>query len=202
MATRATLSTNITNDGRRKTLAAVRAATKAAASTHAARHLKWHFEKFAIPKYGYEQRSRPYKKLRAKMVAAGVMSGEDIDRPLVFRKELINAVLNRWRVTATGTEGASLILKAPLQSGRFLDIAAVKRMLDSTKRAEADAPRLRRLLVKLLKSGGEMTKQQKNVLKRQAELKAIAKDELAYLIKIEEQFFSDVLNKPERMRTL
>jgi len=120
MATRATLSTNITNDGRRKTLAAVRAATKAAASTHAARHLKWHFEKFAIPKYGYEQRSRPYKKLRAKMVAAGVMSGEDIDRPLVFRKELINAVLNRWRVTATGTEGASLILKAPLQSGTIL----------------------------------------------------------------------------------
>ena len=201
MASRPTLSTNIPKDGGRKVRTAVRESTKAAASTHAIRHLPWHFEKFAIPKYGYDQRGWKYKKLRAKMVKAGLLAADDLDRPLVFKKELINAVLKNWRVTSTGTEGASLILKAPLTSGRSLDVAAIKRMLDDTKRSEADAPRLRRLLSKLIKSKGELTKNQRAAIKRVTELKAIAKDELNYLIAIEETFFTEMIKKPEPMRS-
>lgn len=202
MTTRATLSTNIPADGGRKVRKAIQEATREAATEHAKRHLPWHFEKFAIPKYGYDQRGWRYKKLRAKMARAGLMSADDVDRPLVFKRQLIGQVLNNWKVKATGTEGATLTLKAPLTSGRTLDVAAIKRMLNDTKRSEQDAPRLRRLLAKLIRSKGELSKNQKSALRRAAELKAIAKDEFKYLIGIEDEVFGWWINYPDLLRKL
>lgn len=136
------------------------------------------------------------------MVQAGLLSADDEKRPLVLKKELINSVLKNWRVTATGTEGSTLILKAPLTSGRTLDVAAIKRMLNDTKRSEQDAPRLRRLLAKLIRSKGELSKNQKAAIRRVAELKALAKDELKHLIGIEEETFGYWITYPDLLRKL
>lgn len=202
MAHRASLSTNIPASGGRKVRRAIQEATRDAATEHAKRHLPWHFEPFAVPKYGYDERSWKYKKLRRKMVQAGLLSADDEKRPLVLKKELINSVLKNWRVTATGTEGSTLILKAPLTSGRTLDVAAIKRMLNDTKRSEQDAPRLRRLLAKLIRSKGELSKNQKAAIRRVAELKALAKDELKHLIGIEEETFGYWITYPDLLRKL
>ena len=195
MQVRATVSTNIPADPDRKTRAAIREASKAGAQVHHDKHMPWHFERFAAAKYGYEDRSPQYLELKRKL---GMPAS-----PLMFSGTLRSEILSSYQISATGTRGATLKMKASLlgaTSGRVLDVAAIKRMLDDTSRHNHNEARLRRLLTRLLKTGGRMTIGQEQAVKRHAELTAIAADELKRIAATEEQVFGAEIKRPEPMR--
>jgi hypothetical protein len=193
---RATLSTNIPEDADRKTLAAIKAACVAAATEHHHRHIPWHFELFAIDKYHYEERSRAYNELKTKL-------GLPLN-PLQFRGKTLAEVMTSFTISATGTRGATLRMKASLlgaTTGRVLDIEAIKRML-ADERKKHQHPRLMRLLARLVKNDGKMTYGQRQAVYRHAELTAIADDERNHLVRVEEETFTKEMARPEPMRTV
>lgn len=158
--------------------------------------MKWHFEAFAAPKYGYAKRSPAYLELKKKL---GLSSN-----PLSFAGQLKSDILGSYRITATGTRGARLHMKASLlgaTSGRVLDVAAIERLL-ADARKKHDHPRLIRLLNRLRKNGGQLTRGQEQAIARNAELTAITKDELNHLARIEEQTFHAEINRKLAMRMI
>lgn len=196
MAIRATISTNIPSDPDRKTRSSVRAAVTEAAKTHHQRHMPWHFEEFAPQKYGYRPRSTRYLDLKHKL-------GLPLNNSLVFSGQTRNEILTSATITATGTRGAQLKMKCSIlgmTTGRTLDIAAIERILKAESNRH-DRSRLSRLLERLKKSGGRLTVGQEESIRRNAELTAIASDEIRYLARVEEKVFKTEINKPEPMRT-
>ena len=194
MFPKATVSTNLPQDSDRHTRAATKAAAKAGAQVHHDRHMPWHFESFAPQKYGYEKRSPEYLELKRKLGLS--------PNSLEFSGQLKSEIMSSYSITATGTRGAVLKMKASLlgaTSGKVLDIAAIKRLLAAGNKAH-DHSRLQRLLVRLLKSGGKMTAGQQAAIKRNAELTAIASDELKFIAGTEEQAFHETFNRPNPMR--
>ena len=168
MEIRPTISTNIPADPDRKTRAAVKAACIAGATEHHDRNMPWHFEPFAAAKYGYQRRSTAYNELKQKL-------GLPLN-PLTFSGKTKSEILTSYTISATGTRGATLKMKASLlgaTSGKVLDIAAINRMLADERRTH-DRSRLLRLLERLKKSGGKLTQGQEQAIARNAELTAIA----------------------------
>lgn len=196
MQLRTTVSTNIPADPDRKTRAAIKAAAIAGAEEHHRRHMPWHFESFAHPKYGIPPRSPAYNDLKKKL---GLPTN-----PLLFSGKTKSEILTSYRITATGTRGASLHMKASLlgaTSGKVLDIEAIHRLLADGRRSH-EHPRLMRLLQRLKKNGGRMTRGQEQAIARNAELTAIAADELRHIALTEERVFAATMNQREPMRTL
>jgi len=196
VATRITISTNIPADPDRKTRAAVKAASVAAAKEHHERNIPRHDQTFAPAKYGYASRSPAYRELKRKL-------GID-DRSLHFSGNTMAELKSSYTITATGTRGASLKMKASLlgaTSGRVLDINAINRMLADGRR-QHDRSRLMRLLSRLQKTGGKLTQGQQQAIARNAEITAIAVDEFKHLAKVEEATFVTEINAREPMRTL
>ena len=196
MQLRTTVSTNIPADPDRKTRKAIKAASIAGAEEHHRRHMPWHFEPFAGPKYGYPRRSQAYDELKQKL-------GLPLN-PLMFSGKTKSEILTSYVIKATGTRGASLHMKASLlgaTSGRVLDIAAINRMFADV-RSGHESKRLLRLLARLKKNGGRMTRGQKQAIARNAELTAIARDEIKWIAKTEEAAFAEAITKREPMRTL
>lgn len=196
MQLRTTISTNLPADPDRKTRAAIKTASIAGAEEHHRRHMPWHFERFAAAKYGYQTRSPAYDDLKRKL-------GLPLN-PLSFKGQLKSEILSSYRITATGTRGASLHMKASLlgaTSGKVLDIEAITRMLADGRR-QHDRGRLMRLLQRLKKNGGRLTTGQQQAIARNAELTAIASDELRHLAAVEERAFAAAMNQPEPMRTV
>lgn len=196
MQIKTTVSTNLPADPDRKTRAAIKEASIAGAKEHHSRHMPWHFESFAGAKYGYAKRSPAYNELKRKL-------GLPLN-PLDFKGQTKSEVLTSYTITATGTRGATLRMKASLlgaSSGKVLDIAAITRML-ADGRKQHDSSRLMRLLSRLKKNGGRMTAGQKQSIARNAELTAITKDELNWIAKTEEAAFAEAIKRPEPMRTV
>jgi len=196
MQIKTTISTNLPSDPDRHVRACIKAATTAAAAEHHRRHMERHFENFAGPKYGYQKRSPAYLELKQKL---GLTSN-----PLSFSGQLKSEILGSYRISATGTRGARLHMKASLlgaTSGRVLDVAAIERMLaDASKKH--DHPRLIRLLSRLRKNGGKLTHGQEQAIARNAELTAITSDELRHLAKIEENTFHREMGRKLAMRLI
>ncbi len=196
MELRTTVSTNIPADPDRKTRAAVKAASIAAAKEHHARHMPWHFTLFANAKYGYTRRSDAYNDLKKKLFGHF--------KSLEFSGKTKSEILSSYIIKATGTRGASLHMKASLlgsTSGKVLDIDAINRMLADGRRGR-EYTRLMRLLQRLKKNGGKMTRGQEQAIARNAELTAIASDELRHLAQTEERVFGEAMNQRDPMRTL
>lgn len=196
MQLKTTVSTNLPADPDRKTRAAIKTAAIAGAKEHHTRHMPWHFENFAVPKYGYTRRSTAYEELKQKL-------GLPLN-PLLFSGTTKSEILTSYVIKATGTRGASLHMKASLlgaTSGRVLDIAAINRMFADV-RSGHESKRLLRLLARLKKNGGRMTRGQKQAIARNAELTAIARDEIKWIAKTEEAAFAEAITKREPMRTL
>lgn len=196
MAIRTTVSTNLPADPDRKTRAAIKAAAIAGAKEHHTRHMPWHFEPFAIPRYGYKPRSPAYQELKRKL-------GLPLN-PLMFRRKTKSEILSSYVIKATGTRGASLHMKASLlgaSSGKVLDVEAINRMLADGRRSH-DRGRLTRLLQRLKKSGGTMTKGQEQAIQRNIELTRMTNDELKWIAAVEERVFAVEMARPEPTRTL
>ena len=205
MQFRPTISTNIPSDPDRHVRAAVKAATTAAAEEHYRRSMAsgWHFENFAIAKYGYRKRSPGYLDLRERLKSAGMLAG-DVNQPLLFTGKTLSEIKAFHQVRATGTRGASLVMKVSLMganTGRVLDIDAIQRMLNDARKAH-DHPRLMRLLGRLKKNGGKLTSGQEQAIARHAELTAISGDELKHQAKIEEQVFHREIGQKLAMRVI
>lgn len=196
MALKATVSTNIPADPDRKTRTAVREAAAAGAKLHHVRHMPWHFESFAPQKYGYKNRSKDYLDLKRKLGLSA--------NPLDFSGTTKREILGSYQITVTGTRGAQLRMKCSLlgaTTGRVLDISAIERLLKSESK-QHDRSRLARLLERLKKTGGRMTFGQEQAVHRNAELTAIAGDELKAIANEEEQVFKAAISKPDPMRTV
>lgn len=73
---------------------------------HHERHIPWHFESFAVQKYGYKKRSRRYQKRKD---ARGLP-------PLVWTGATRAVVKSSRQITKT-QKGAKLILRLPFKGG-------------------------------------------------------------------------------------
>lgn len=173
--------------------------------------MPWHFSLYANYKYGYTPRSPAYTDLKMRLLGH--------KKSLEFSGQLKSEILSSYRITATGTRGARLHMKASLlgaTSGKVLDVASIERMLlglrrdrfvnptkfAASKSGQFNEGRLIRLLQRLKKTGGQLTRGQEQAIARNAELTAIAKDELNHLARIEEQTFHAEINRKLAMRMI
>lgn len=159
---------------------ALRIACAYAAVYHHRVHIPWHFQSFAKKKYGYAKRSSRYLAWKEK-----VIPGEDGTQDLVFTGKTRSEVTRNRTIAAT-PKGATLRMKIPIQGG-------AGRLMDDAARARLGR---RPLTIKAVNS-------QREIIKRIAELEALAPDEIKTLAGEIERVYFEIVNQkhfPRRKR--